>query len=99
MRRLRPGVDSDFAVDNVGRQAVDIVNRNAVVAPLPGFSTVGARVNRAKESTGEYRAGSFLEDDRADILAAQRALRFTPFAAVFALEANEPVLGAHPKLP
>ena len=42
MRRLCPGINSNFVIDDGGSQAVDIVNRYAVIAPLPGLAAVGA---------------------------------------------------------
>src|SRR6186713_3071174 len=98
MRGLGAGIDAHFAVDNVGSETVDIVNCHAVVAPLPGFAAVGAGVNGAEESSGEHRAAGFFEDDRADVLPAQRALCFAP-AVGAAFEEHESVLGADPKLP
>jgi len=86
MGRLSAGVDSDFAVDDVGSETVNIVDRNAVIAPLPSLAAVHAGMHRTEESAGKYRPGGALEDDRADMLAAQRALRFAPFTALFSLE-------------
>src|SRR6185503_10439926 len=98
MRRLRAGVHSNLAVDNGRSETVDVMNRDAVVAPLPGFSAVRARVNRAEECTGEHRAAVGLEDDRADVIAAQRAPGFPPTTVVGALEKHRSVLGCRPKL-
>jgi hypothetical protein len=51
------------------------MNGEAGIAPLPGLSTVGAGVNRAEESARKHDATLGLEDNRADMLAAQSALR------------------------
>jgi hypothetical protein len=71
------------------------VDRHSVVTPFPGLSAVGAGVDRSEKRAGEHGAGSALEDDRADVLAAERALRFTPLAAV-SLKQRSPVLSSRP---
>src|SRR4029077_15790536 len=98
MGRLGAGVDSDFAVDDVGSETVNIVDRNTVIAPLPSLAAVHAGMHRTEESAGKNRAGGALEDDRADVLAAQRALGFAPLAALIALEQRQSILSSRPQL-
>ncbi len=98
MRRLGSGVNSYLAVDNGRRQAIDVVDRHAVIAALPGFSAVRTRVDGSEKGAGEHDAAGGLENDRTDVLTFQCALSFAPLTLARALEENQPVLGCRPKV-
>src|SRR5215470_10591413 len=74
-RRFRSRIDTRLPVYFRASQAVHVMNGEAGVAPLPGFSAVGAGVDRAEEGARKHDATLGLEDNRADMLAAQSALR------------------------
>jgi hypothetical protein len=75
------------------------MNANAIVAPLPVLAAVVAGVNRAEKRAGKYGSAGALEDDRADMFPAQRALRLAPLFLAHPLEEYQTILGAHPELP
>jgi len=97
MRRLGAAVDPDFTVDRAASQAVDVMIGDAVIAPLPGSAAIGARVHGTEERAREQGATGRLENNRADVLAFERAPDLAPFSVV-ALEQNQAVLGRHPEL-
>src|ERR1044072_5438859 len=97
MRGLSACVHADLAVDTCGGQAVHALDRHAVVAPFPVLTAVDAGMDRSEKCAGEHGAGGALEDDRADVLAAERALRLAPLAAV-ALEQHQSILSGRPQL-
>src|SRR5688572_4027788 len=97
MRRLGAGINSDFAVDDGRSEAVNVVNRHAGVAPLAGLAAIRAGVNRAEECAGEHHTAGWLEDDRTDMVAAQRAPGFAPLAIVVSFKKHQSVLSCDPE--
>src|SRR5262245_24925999 len=64
VRRLRAGVNPNFAVRDGRSQAVNVMNRETIVTPLPGFAAVFAGMNRTEERAGKHQAAGPLEHDR-----------------------------------
>src|SRR5215475_11642893 len=94
--RLRAGINPNFAVRDGRSQAVNVMNREAIVTPFPGFAAVRAGMNRTKERSGKHQATGPLEDNRTNMLAAQRAMRLAPFGIVGALEQDQAIFGPDP---
>jgi hypothetical protein len=56
-------------------------------------------VNRAEESAGKHHTAGGLENDRADMLAAERMMGEAPIPPIFTLQQDGSVFGADPELP
>src|SRR5215475_4802515 len=61
--RLRAGVNPNFTVRDGRSQAVNVMNREAIVTPLPGFAAVRASMNRTEKRAGKHQAAGLLEDN------------------------------------
>src|SRR5262245_35939098 len=96
VRRLRASVNPNFAVRDGRSQAVNIMNREAIVTPLPGFAAVLAGMNRTEKRAGKHQAAGPLEDNRTDMFAAQRPMGLTPSGIVGALKQDQAVFGPDP---
>src|SRR5688572_11377632 len=98
MRGLRSRVHTRFSVNHSRRQAIDIMNAQAGVAALPGIAAVDAGVNGAEERAGKQSSRCTLENNRANMLAAQGAPGFAPLSVVHSLIEHQTVLRANPEL-
>src|SRR5206468_9319628 len=78
VRGLCSHIDSDLAVDNRGGEAVNVIHRQTLVAALPGFSAIRACMNGTKEGAGKHETTRPLEDNGADMQAAERAMTHAP---------------------
>ena len=95
MRRLRAGKNAHAAGQPGARQAIDVVLRESVVAPLPGVAAIAAGEDRAVLRPREERTTVRLEKEGVDVLIGQRPVRdVPPWASGITLHAHYPFNGA-----
>src|SRR5262249_6566486 len=61
--RLGASIKTDSTVHDVRSQAVNVVNRDAIVSPLPSWPAGRTRVDRAKERAGKHQAAGPLKNN------------------------------------